>query len=284
MSLATAVVDVRTLLRDMPFTDTITTAPTTGAGTSMVVSTAAAWEVGDVLEFTGPATTGRYEQVLITANSSGTLTIVRAYNETTAGTHTTAELARKNPRFGGVQIEEAINNVLDNETFPEIWQVNEASVTPSPTTTYIYDLPAAYEGFVDLVMLRTGTEDLVRIRATEDDNVPVAISATNKALRVGSWPRTDVNATLFYRARITSASFPADVEPVVAWGAVARLLKSEGAGVADRRDEQDRQGRIFRASRFFDEEFRAAKGRYRAGLMARWGSVRRYRRSRIVSA
>ena len=282
MTLATAVTDTRRVLQDEPVSDSFSTAPTGTTGTSIVVGTTGLWTTGDVMEFSLDG-----EQALVTDDSSDpTLTIVRAHNETTAGTHTTAERILKNPTYGTVEIQEALNFVLDYETWPQVFQFDTTTFTPDPGNTIMYDLPADYEMAVDLVQEGASLEDLRRIGFEERLNVPTAISTTLKALRVTSWPRTDVDATLTYIARITSSSFPSDYEPIAALGAAARLLRTQAREEARSGESEDVSFRILRVAReTAEEEYKMAKASYRAQLLPRLQGVRRFRRrARMIAS
>ncbi|MCI0543846.1 MAG: hypothetical protein L0Z49_05290, partial [Actinobacteria bacterium] len=251
-------------------------------GTTVSVDDPTEWELGDIMDFPGSDSSGSYEQMRvyeddITANP---IDVQTGWNDTTNQNHSDNSVVLKNPRHGTDQITKAITRVIEAKLWPDMWVVSTSTVTPgNPQTTYIYDLPSDFEDFVQLTQVATGSiEDLVYVRAAELWHVPTAVSATNTALRVTSWPRLDVDGTLFYRTRVTTSNMTGDMETVIALGAAADLMRMEAIEKVDRPDEDDRAGRLLRAAREMEAAFHDERRRHKMQLMRQWGQVRRFRR------
>lgn len=280
MTVATTITDVRRMVQDEPWEDYLGGAYT-AAGATVTVTTYTMWEAGDIMDFPGVESGGSYEQMRVkTTPSSTTVSIKYSHNDTTNQNHANGATILKNPRFGTDQIAKAVSHIVSTRLWPDIWVVSTSSITPTPGSTLIYDLPADYESFVSLVQLRGGSlEDLVYARGVQElRNVPSAVSATNKALRVANWPRVDVAATLFYRARVTTTSMTSEMEPLIALGTAAYLLTTEAHEKADRVDQDDNTMRMVRNARELERAFEIEKRRLKAALMPQWGQKRRFRR------
>lgn len=283
MTVATVITDVRRMVQDEPWEDYLGGAYTAG-GATVTVTTYTMWEAGDRMDFPGVDSSGSYEEMRVkTTPSSTTVSVKTGHNDTTNQNHANGAVILKNPRFGTDQIAKAITHVVNTRLWPDIWVVATSSITPSPGTTVIYDLPSDYESFISLAQVASGAlEDLTYARGlTELRNVPTAVSATNKALRVPNWPRVDVAATLFYRARVTTTSMTSEMEPLIALGAAAYLLTTEAHEKADRIDQDDNTLRMVRNARELERAFDQEKRRLKAALMPQWGQKRRFRRSQL---
>lgn len=269
MALNDIILEVRRLIEDDPWSDTITAAPSGTTGVTMTVGTSDYWEAGDVAEFSGDG-----EQVLILAVSGTSVTnMVRGYNGTTAGTHTTAELLAKHPRYSRIQIEKAIARAADM-LYPDVYEIKSTTITPSANSV-LYNLPTDYEKFEALYQQKTGTvTDVVRVNAEEAWNLPTAVAASGRALRITPWYRTDDNATLTYHAKVSTATTDAGLQRLMAMAAAKHLLIAEAAEKSDRQEDVDRISRILRSARFLEDEFELAKKSYQAGLTPRAGARR----------
>lgn len=278
MAIADVIADVRRLVQDEPWADQLSAAYT-AAGATVSVDNPVEWEQGDVMDFPGVATNGSYEQMQVTEDdiTANPIDVRIGWNDTTNQNHADNAVVLKNPRYGTDQVAKAIDHTVETRLWPDLWVVSTTTITPS-TSTNIYDLPADYEDFVQLVQLRSGAvEDLVHIQAKELWHVPTAISATNKALRVVHWPRLTVDATLFYRTQVTTTNMTSEMEPIIALGTAAHLVRLESLEKSDRADEDDRPGRFLRTSRELERMFDEEKQKLRAQLMRQWGQVRRWR-------
>jgi hypothetical protein len=67
------------------------------------------------------------------------------------------------------------------------------------------------------------------------------------------------------------------MEPMIAYGVAAMLLRTEMAEKGDRFDEDDRSGRGLRNARELERTFTEEKQRLKTTLMPAWGVRRRFR-------
>lgn len=282
MTVATTITAIREIVQDEPWEAPISGAYTAG-GTSLTIATYYTGLVeGDILDF---AYDGTYEQFrVIPTPSSSTVAVKIAHNGTTNANHASGAYFVKNPRFGTQQIVNAITHIVGTRLWPDLWVPTTTTITPNPTVTNIYDLPSDYESFISLVQTATGTiEDIVYVNTVQELlDVPTGISSTLKALRITGWPRDDVNATLTYRAKPTTTNMTSAMEPVIALGVAAYLLRTEAGEKADRFDEDDRPGRMLRSAQALERQFQFEKQQVRAQLLQQWGPVRRFRHGRRV--
>lgn len=280
MSLGDVITHVRRIVQDEPWEDFLT-AGYTATNTSVTVNSPTSWEEGDIMDFyTDPNGSFSYEQMRVKADATANpVSIKFAHNDTTNLSHANGIPMLKNPRYGSDQISRMAAHVITTQLWPDIWVQKEATLTPSVTSA-IYDLPADYEDFVTIAQVAAGPiEDLRYLnRVDELLNVPPAISATGKALRIwGAWPRIDVTGTLFYRAKATTTDLPVEAEPMVAYGTSIALLRGEMQEKNDRADEDDRVGRAYRSLRDLQRAFDDERQRARAKMMNKWGTKRRFR-------
>ena len=262
MTVATAVALVRDILQDEPWSGTIGSGYTAG-GTTLTVSLLYEELVeGDTLDFQDD---GSYEQFLVTATpSTSSVSVAGGYDGTTNANHSNGARFYKNPRFRSNQIVQAITHVTNTRLWPELFVVSTSTVTPgNPPTTKLYDLPTDFIALLNddqyLIQAATGSIEDVRYNYGQVVQVPAAIASSTWALRVIHWERLDVDATLFYRAKVTTANMTSVMEPVIAWGAAAYLLTTEMAEKSDRFDEDDRSGRIRRNATTLWNQFEAEK-------------------------
>ena len=107
-TLATLRTRVLRLLEDMPYLDPISANVTTTTTQSLTVTTPAQWPVGSRWEI-------GTEVVLVQVNSgSNPITVQRAFESSSAATHTSGDIARRDPRFLTATVNEAINIVTNN--------------------------------------------------------------------------------------------------------------------------------------------------------------------------
>lgn len=260
MTVATVLTRVRDILQDEPWSSTIGGAYTAG-GTTLTI---AAWDElveGDVLDFQDD---GTYEQFLVTADpTNSTVAVAGGYDGTTNANHSNGARFYKSPRFRSNQLVQAISHIVDTRLWPDLWIVSSTTITPSPATTLLYDLPSDFRGFLNdaqyLVQAKPGAIEDVMYNFGTVQQVPVAISASGWALRVKQWRRTDADATLLYRAKVTTTNMTSVMEPVIALGVAAYVIQTESLEKADRFDEDDRTGRMRRNARDAWQMFEAEK-------------------------
>lgn len=279
MTVATVLALARDILSDEPWSDTINSAYT-AAGTTLTITDYAELVRGNTLDFQDD---GTYDLFIVDATpSSSTVAVGIGYDGATNANHANGARYYKNPRYPSKNIVAALTHVINTRLWPDVWVPTVASITPTPTTSNIYDLPADYESFISLMQVTSGAiEDLAYVTKVEELlSVPSAISSTLKALRVLEWVRNDVSATLTYRAKVSTSNMTSAMEPVIALGTAAYLLSLESGTKADRSDEDDRVGRMLRTANQLWTQFEEEKGRLRAQLLQQWGPRRRYRSER----
>jgi uncharacterized protein (DUF2132 family) len=278
VAIADIVADVRRIIQDEPTNDSISTAPSpASSGTTISFGSASLWFLGDVVDV--PAVS---EQILITsADGTNPFTIVRGYNDTTAGSITTSHRAFKNPRFGTSQIEEAVTRMTER-MWPEVYELATTTVTPAPTTTVLYDLPAAFEEIVELYQTATGSiEDIVRLSATPVWNVDTAIASSGKALRITSFARDDVSAYLTYKAKVSTATTDTTLQHLIALGTAYELLTNEAAQKAGDPHVSDfEMQKILRARNFTEQDYIDSRNSFASSQLKKTGRVRFFRRAR----
>lgn len=280
MTLATTRAYVQRLIESEPQTDSLS-ALVAAAATSMSVNSSTSWKKGEIAE---EQTAG--EQVLVTADGvGGTVSIRKGHNGTTDAQIASGVILHKNPRFSWAQIDQAIATRVDG-LWPGVWVVSTTTITPS-TTADIYNVPTDYKGFLSLGHAQTGSVTEIRSPSyvEEISNVATAILASGMGLRIRGWHRSDQNATLYYKAKATTANMPAALERAVAHGAAEELLENEAAKHAGDGSEQG-QGKVrsaLTASRFQGARFNDLIRSYEAGLQYAH-PVRRYVRPRWIGA
>jgi hypothetical protein len=277
MALIDVVAHIRRLVQDEPWEDFLTGVYTAPAAT-VTVNSPTSWEEGDIMDFyTDPSGTPSYEQMRVKADATANPVSVKvAHNDTTNLSHANGVPILKSPRYGSDQIAKMATHVVTTQLWPDIFVVLNQTIVPS-TTTAIYDLPADFEDFVTIAQQAAGPiEDLRYLNRVDVlNNVPAGISANGKALRIwGSWPRIDINGTLYYRAKVTAATMSADMEHMIAYGSAINLLRGEMQEKNDRLDEDDRVGRAYRSLRDFQRVYDEEKQRLRTTLMQRWSTKR----------
>lgn len=274
MALTDVIAEVRRLVQDEPWEDYLSSSYSIG-GTQVSVVKPASWEEGDTMDFDDAT----FEQFRVKADgTTNPLSIKFGHNGTTNANHASGATVLKNPTYGSDQISKAATHIIDTKLWPDVWVVAETTITPNPTSV-IYDLPADYEDFVAMSQVSYSTiEDLDLMGPVRELlNVPTAVSASNKALRILGWPRMDVAATLFYRTRVTVTNLPDAMETMVALGTASYLKRTEMVSKDDRPDQDDRPGRMYRSGRELERLFIEERRSIRSQLMARWGGVRRFR-------
>jgi hypothetical protein len=278
VALADITADVRRIVNDEPLNDSIATAPSpASSGTTISFGSASLWFLGDVVDV--PAVS---EQILITsADGTNPFTIVRAYNDSTAGSITTSHRAYKNPRFGTSQIEEAITRMTER-MWPEVYELKTTTITPATSTTVLYDLPTDFEEIVELYQTATGTpEDILRLSATPVWNVDTAIASSGKALRITSFARNDVTAYLTYQAKVSTATSDTTLQHLIALGTAYELLTNEAAQKAGDPHVSDfEMQKILRARNFTEQDYIDSRNSFASSQLKKTGRVRFFRRAR----
>lgn len=260
MTVATVLAKVRDILQDEPWSSTIGAGYTAG-GASLTISAYTELVQGDVLDFQDDAT---YDLFLVTTSpSSSTVAVVGGYDGTTNANHSNGARFYKSPRYRSNQLVQGISHIVDNRLWPELWIPSSTSITPNPSATNLYDLPTDFLGFLNdreyLVQTATGGIEDVVYNYGQVRQVPTSIASSGWALRVTNWQRIDTNATLLYRAKVTTTNMTSVMEPPIAYGVAAYVLQTETIEKADRFDEDDRTGRMRRNARDIWQQFEQEK-------------------------
>lgn len=272
MSVATVLAKVRNILSDEPWSDTINAAYTAPA-TTFTITDFAELVRGDTLDFQDD---GTYDLFIVDATpSSSTVTVGIGYDGATNASHSNGARYYKSPRWPSKNIVDAMAHVVDTWLWPELWVLATTTYTPSPSTTNLYDLPSGFLTFLNdrqyLSQPSAGSiEDILYSFGTVVQ-VPSSVSATGWALRVTKWQRIDTDATLYYRTKVTTTNMTAAMEPVIAYGTAAYLLRAESIEKTDRFDEDDRSGRMLRTARSAEEQFEFEKQKIAKTLSDTYG-------------
>ena len=272
MTIATTLALVRDILNDEPWSDTIN-ASYTAAAMTITITDFAELVRGDTLDFQDDAT---YDLFIVDATpTTSTVTVGIGYDGATNANHANAARYYKSPRYASKNIVAALTHVINTRLWPDLWILSTATLTPAITTTNLYDLPSDFLAFLNdnqyLYQAATGGIEDVVYSYGQLVQVPAAISASGWALRVRNWRRTDVAATLFYRAKVTTANMTSGMEPVIALGTAAYLLTTESGEKADRFDEDDRPGRMLRSARELWRQFDSEKQKLAKTLTDTYG-------------
>lgn len=260
MSVATLLAQVRNIISDEPWSDTIN-ASYTIAATTMTITDFGELVRGDTLDFQDD---GTYDLFIVDATpGSSTVDVGIGYDGATNASHANAARYYKSPRYPSKNIVAALTHVVDTWLWPDLWVLGTTTYTPAPTTTNLYDLPSGFVSFLNdrqyLSQPAAGSIEDILYNFGTLVQVPAAISATGWALRVTKWARIDTDATLYYRSKVTTANMTTTMEPVLAIGTAAYLLSVEAAEKTDRFDEDDRSGRMLRTARALEQQFEVEK-------------------------
>ncbi len=282
MAFADVLARVREILRDRPWEDALNGGITCTA-TSITVDSSGAWFEGDVMEFQDDG-----EQAYVESDTTTTtVTVKRAHNSTTAASHADNTVVVKNPRFEYIQIQRAADRTVARLTGLGVYERKVTTITPD-TTTVIYDAPsdfAAPEAPYLVQQASSSVEDLVFTPIDRVDyHVPTAISSTNYALIVRSWARTDVAATLFYRADPAITTTDTELQGIIALGTAVELLTAEAAQRAIIGEAADISRRTQLSARFLADDFREAVSGWKRKRDRESLGFRRYVRRRAVES
>lgn len=262
MTVATTLALVRDILNDEPWSDTIN-AGYTAPATSFTITDFTELVRGDTLDFQDD---GTYDLFIVDATpSSSTVTVGISYDGATNANHSNGARYYKSPRYASKNIVAALTHIVNTRLWPDLWIESTSSITPSPTTTTLYDLPTDFITTLNdnqyLYQPASGTIESALYSYGQVVKVPTSVSSSGFALKVTIWQRVDTAATLFYRAKVTTANMTSVMEPVIALGTAAYLLGIESAEKADRFDEDDRPGRMLRTARSLWDQFDYEKAR-----------------------
>ena len=198
---------IRWLLGDFPWE---TTGSAASSSSVVAVVDGTDWAEGDIGEFEDDG-----EQFKVQSISSNNLTAVRGYNGTTAATQAASSRILKGPRYGFIEIANAIESVIQNLPYPKVYKKVADTLTPPTTlqTVAWTDLAAAALDIIRVTQsYGTGTE--LGIYGQRHSwrpvvlgrNLPTAQAASTVGLQFpGGFYHATNTVNVDYAARITDA-------------------------------------------------------------------------------
>jgi len=123
---------VRRELGDFPW-ETTGSAASSSSVIAVVLGTD--WAEGDIGEFEDDG-----EEFRVRSISSNDLTCVRGYNGTTAATQAASSRILKSPRYGLIEIQNAVEGVIQDLPYPKVYKKVSDTIAPAPATTLWYDV------------------------------------------------------------------------------------------------------------------------------------------------
>ena len=232
-------------LRARPYSEAITAAYTAG-GTSLTVATDATTRTtlaaGLYIDF---AADGTYDILQMTAIAATTITVVGGLFGSTSANHANGARFQVMSRYGGLDVQRAINDSVASDLYPDLYAVYEQQLSPTTTwaaeTTLIKEIDATAEQVLDElpqwgpgVYQKTDTTPtkLMRVMVSQPFYIDATLAATHKkAVELRYIP--DPNNTIFLRyiRKPAIADLSDAMARIVRYGACARLLEWEAAGV-----------------------------------------------------
>ena len=229
------------------------------AAVSVTMDTDSMWKRGTYAEF---ATDG--ELIIFAADASGATAIRRAQRGTTDVAQADNSLVYRNPTFPRYQIEKLINQVIQNDLYPNVWSWHQDTVSfvsadfMYPLDQFIEDVATVYQA--DLNSDNRFYPFPPSWWAVENQiNSTVATNGGLLRLRTAK----DESATIFYTAKrrpdpADIANMSAEVAELIPW-AVAGKLEGQRTVATRHRPHTDNADRIeggpFRDYRGFMGEF-----------------------------
>jgi len=255
--------DIRRLLNDTPLEDQVTTAPTTTAGTTMVVATIGAWRAGQWWEFQdGDATGAEIVYVSSVEESTSTPTVRRAFKGSTAVTHSNNAYAAQEPRFTYDKLKQAVDTALDRDLYAnDVYAITTHQVTYS-TSSWAYPAPSATcERLLNIYQFPADTDEPVPIvNFTPYTAGDATLWATGK--RFSLYENPAGTGGIYYvncAHKPTITTLSTAQEKLVHFKAAAYLLEWEeprrAAGPANQGDQTVRVGDQARLGAYYNEQF-----------------------------
>lgn len=267
---ASILLEVERLLYGMvgaerPKEDTLNGAITSGA-TSLTPTTTALWKRDNYAEFID--TSGASDEIVIfAADSSGATTVRRGQLGTTAAAQSSGDVMRKNPTYPRITIEDAIDDVVDNELWPDVWFWSDRTLTFT-AGDHLYDLAAADEEVLEMYQFNLNSDNGFHPFPgpwySVKTQVHTDVASTGKVLlvrRVYDTAET-VHYVAYTRPQSSAiSSLPDTVANIIPWGAVAKLLtgKISQRHIDPLRDRAITEQDPTRDWRFFQAEFERMK-------------------------
>ena len=259
----TIIKDIRRLLNDTPLEDKVTTAPTTTAGTTMVVATIGSWRKGQWWEFQDGDTTGA-EVIYVDSveESTSTPTIRRAFKGSTAATHSDNAYAALEPRFTYDKTKQAVDTVLDRDLYAnDVYAITTHQVNYS-SSSWAYAAPAATcERLLNIYQVPEAGDDPVPISSYSPyTNGDTTIWATGK--RFSIYENYSGTSGIYYvncAHKLAIGTLSTAQEKLVQCKAAAYLLEWEeprrAAGPTNQGDQTVRVGDQARLAAYYNDQF-----------------------------
>lgn len=286
-TMSATVTNIRRMLKDVPLSDAIPTAPTSTSGTTMTATTSGLWRVGQTWEFDDGGTSGA-EQVLVTAVSGTAITIRRGYNGSTAQSHSNAVIALLAPRFPFDEVAQAVNQVLDSDLFSmDVFDIIEHQVTSSSTTN-AYNVPSATCKRILNIYQRVNTTDVpTYVRNFRDyQNADTSLWAGGKVFEVYGNNGTPGTALYYVNCaeKLAIGTLTSAQERIVHAKAAFYLLHWEDirrtAGPTNQADRSVRVGDMSRLAAFYNDEYLRLARQEAADIARQTPPTKRFVRNR----
>ena len=255
--------DIRRLLNDTPLEDKVTTAPTTTAGTTMVVATIGAWRTGQWWEFQDGGETGA-EIVYVSSveESTSTPTVRRAFKGSTAASHSNNAYAALEPRFTYDKVKQAVDTVLDRDLYAnDVYAITTHQVAPS-ASSWAYAAPAATcERLLNIYQFPPNTDEPTPVtNYTPYASGDTTVWATGKRFCVyQNFGETDETYYINCAHKLVIGTLSTAQERLVHFKASAYLLEWEeprrAAGPTNQGDQTVRVGDQARIAAYYNEQF-----------------------------
>ena len=161
--------------------------------------------------------------------------------------------------------------------WPEVYELKTATITPSISTTVLYDLATDFEEFVELYQTApTGIEDIVRVVVdAELFNVNTTVSTSGKALRIKSWPYSAETAYLTYKAKVATSTTDTTLQRLIALGTAQHLLINEAEQKAGDPHVSDFElQKVLRAANFAEQDYIDARNSFASSQLKKTGATR----------
>ncbi len=243
---------------ERPAEDLINGALAQGAAT-VTMDTDALWTRGTYAEF---ATDG--ELIIFAADASGSTAIRRAQRGTTDVAQADNSLVYRNPTFPRYEIERLINQVIQNDLWPNVWSWHQDTLS-FVSSDFMYPLDAFIEDVATVYQADLNSDNRFYPFKPSwwavENQINSTVATNGGLLRLrATW---DESATIFYTAKrrpdpADISNMSAEVAELVPW-AVAGKLEGQRTVATRSRPHTDNADRIeggpFRDYRGFMGEF-----------------------------
>ena len=261
---ASLVKDIRRLLGDRPIRAKLTGAisDTTTETFSVSSTHAQLFNVGELWEHADD--TGEIRDITAVDLATPQITGVRGAYFSTAATHSNATYLEKYPRWRYDLISDAVDQVLDNDLWPYVYEIVEHQVTTSTTTT-AYNSPATTcEKFLSVYQRTASTDDPTYKGITYSvypQNVDTTLWANGKVFYISGGKRDGSEKYYVNCAhRLSASTLLTRQETLVRMRACQYLLEWTAPGrlqgPTNQGDRTVRPGDELRTAAYYEQEFR----------------------------